>query len=465
MADETRKQLGSFGGKETRSCVVLSASFFWAFAAFVAIQNLQSSLNEEADLGIISLSVLYACMIFSGIITPTVIRLLGVKSSIIVSWVCHILYTASNFYPAFFTLIPSSVLVGAISCLLWTCASTYVTACSNSLASSTGQSPYTVVSKLNGLFFTVFETTQIPGNLVSSLIFQQGSYSNGTGETVCGSDFCPQASNGTDIVTPEMGLVYIMLGIYLGCDIIALIITIVFLPPLPKSDWSSNVSVKQSLGSFFVTLFTTKLIFLVPFIMFQAVEQAILWSDYTRSFVSCPIGIHKVGFVMATYGATTASCAFLFSRIAKYVGRYILFFTAAGLQGGVFITLYLWTPTSDDTKYIFLVPLAWGMGEGIWQTQSNSLIAVLFPDKKEAAFANFHSWKSFGFTLTLVLSNFLCLETKLISALVLLALSMSMYTGVEFYAKVHQNASATATVHPVTLTAVTSRNTDEPRRT
>ncbi|XP_071093114.1 protein unc-93 homolog A-like [Haliotis cracherodii] len=462
MKKEEEPKTYSFEGKETRSSVVLAASFFVAYSAYTAIQNLQSSLNEAEDLGIISLNVLYACIIFSGIMAPAVIRFMGIKMTIILSWVIHLLYTSSNFYPAFSTLIPSSVLLGAISGFLWTSQSVYISVCSYSLAKSTGAVPYDVLCKLNGLFFTIFETTQIPGNLVSSLILQSGTYSNVTGEPVCGSDYCPGASNGTDIASPEMSLVYILLGIYLGCDIIALIITIIFLPPLPTSGWNSNTSLKQSLRSFFVTLFTSKMIFLVPFIMFQSVEQAILWSDYTRSYVSCPIGIQMVGFVMTTYGATTASCACLFSRIAKYIGRYILFFTAAVLHGGMFVTLYLWTPTSDDTKYIFVIPIVWAIGEGIWQTQSNSLIAMLFPEKTGPAFANFHTWKAIGFTLILVLSNFLCLKTKLICVLALLALAMTMYTGVEIYALVQQKRKAVAAT---TSIKISSNDTKESKFT
>ncbi|XP_046330249.2 protein unc-93 homolog A-like [Haliotis cracherodii] len=433
MGQEDGKQASSFDGKETRGSVVLSVAFFAAFTAYMAIQNLQSSLNQAADLGIISLSVLYACIIFSGILAPAVIKFLGVKKSLILSWICHILYTGSNFYPTFYTLIPSSILLGAISGFMWTGQSIYISVCAFSLAKSTDKTEYDVLSKLNGLFFTLFETTQITGNLVSSLVLQTGTYSNVTGGAVCGPEYCPLSVNGSEIATPETSVVYILLGIYLGCDVIALVVTVFFLPPLPKSNWSSNASLKQSLSSFFVTLFKSKLIFLVPFIMFQAVEQAILWGDYTRSYVSCTIGIHMVGFIMATYGAATASCAFVFSRIAKYIGRYILFFTAAVLQGGVFVVLYIWTPTSEDTTYLFLIPVAWGLGEGIWQTQSNSLIALLFPEKKEPAFANFHTWKAIGFTLTFILSNFLCLKTKLIFVMSLLVVGMTMYTGVEIY--------------------------------
>ncbi|XP_046330266.2 protein unc-93 homolog A-like [Haliotis rufescens] len=441
MTQEYEQPKPAIEGKETRSCGVLAASFLAAFTAYLAIQNLQSSLNQQAGLGTISLSVQYACIVFSGILSPAVIRWFGVKNTIILSWICHLIYTGSNFYPAFFTLIPSSVILGTMSGVLWTCQSIYTTMCSFSLVSSTGQSTYTVLSKLNGLFFTVYETTQIPGNLVSSLVFQTGTNTNGTTEAICGPGFCPLASNGTDIATPGSEKVYIMLGIYLAFDITALVITVFFLPPLPKSNWSANTSLIGSLSSLFVTLFTSKMIFLVPFIMYQAVEQAVLWGDYTLSYVSCPIGIHMVGFVMATYGVVTSLSALLFSRVAKYTGRYLLFCAAASSQAGLFTVLFLWTPTQADTKYIFMVPMVWGMGEGIWQTQSNSLIALLFPDNKEPAFANFVTWKAIGFTVTFVLSEFVCLRTKLIFVLSLLAVAMVLYTGVEIYSKVTKDAT------------------------
>ncbi|XP_067663612.1 protein unc-93 homolog A-like [Haliotis asinina] len=440
MTQEYEQPKLSFQGKETRSCGVLSASFFAAFTAYLAIQNLQSSINQQAGLGTISLSVQYACIIFSGVCAPAVIRWIGVKNTLIISWICHAIYTGSNFYPAFFTLIPSSALLGTISGFLWTSQSIYITMCSFSIVSYTKQSTYNVLSKLNGLFFTIYETTQIPGNLVSSLVLQTGTHQNATEEAVCGPDFCPSASNGTDVAIPSMDKVYTMLGIYLAFDIISVAITVFFLPPLPKSSWSENTTLTGSLSSLFVTLFTSKMIFLVPFIMYQAVEQAVLWGDYTLSYISCPVGVHMVGFVMAAYGTATAISALVFSRVAKYTGRILLFSAAAVSQGGLFIVLYLWTPTPADTKYIFMLPVLWGMGEGIWQTQANSLIALLFPDNKEPAFANFVTWKAIGFTITFVLSEFVCLRAKLIFVLSLLTIGMVLYTGVEIYWKVHDKS-------------------------
>lgn len=44
-----------------------------------AIQNLQSSLNDEGGRGVISLSCLYAAWIVSGMLTPAAIRLFTAK--------------------------------------------------------------------------------------------------------------------------------------------------------------------------------------------------------------------------------------------------------------------------------------------------------------------------------------------------------------------------------------------------
>ena len=74
---------------------------------------------------------------------------------------------------------------------------------------------------------------------------------------------------------------------------------------------------------------------------------------------------------MAAYGASTTFFALTLSRISKYTGRYILFAVAGLVNLGTFIVLYLWIPSEDNIVIIFLLPVCWGMAEGIWQTQSN----------------------------------------------------------------------------------------------
>ena len=92
-----------------------------------------------------------------------------------------------------------------------------------------------------------------------------------------------------------------------------------------------------------------------------------------QAFISCPVGIQTIGYVMAAYGASTTIFALLLSRLSKYTGRHILFAVASLVNLGTFVVLYLWTPSRDHISVIYLVPIAWGLSEGIWQTQSNGM--------------------------------------------------------------------------------------------
>jgi hypothetical protein len=77
---------------------------------------------------------------------------------------------------------------------------------------------------------------------------------------------------------------------------------------------------------------------------------------------------------MAAYGGSTTLFALSLSRLSKYTGRHILFGTAALVNLGTLVTLYLWIPSADNITFIFVLPVIWGMAEGIWQTQSNGMM-------------------------------------------------------------------------------------------
>lgn len=69
-----------------KNLLILCVAFLLQFTAFGAIGNLQSSLNTEADVGVNSLSIIYAFLIFSSIFLPhPLIALLGLKWTIVIS--------------------------------------------------------------------------------------------------------------------------------------------------------------------------------------------------------------------------------------------------------------------------------------------------------------------------------------------------------------------------------------------
>ncbi|KAL5016618.1 hypothetical protein ScPMuIL_006207 [Solemya velum] len=438
MDEETRniRESEQHSNHELRNTLVLSFSFTFIFTAYMAIQALQSSLNQEEGLGITSLSVLYASIIISGILSPVFIKSFGCKNVLIAAWICHIVYTGTNFYPAWGTLIPSSILLGCISGPLWASQGLYISTYSYSLAKEKQKEVGVCLSRLNGIFFALFETTSITGNLISSLVLYQDAPNttvNGNVEEVCGADECPGMLNQTALSQPTQSLVFTYLGVFLACDVIGLLLTIVFLPRLKPSRWVKDTSLRKSTLACFSGLSDWKLVLMIPFIMSMAIEQGLIVADFTKGFVSCPMGIRMVGFVMAAYGAGTIVSAVVTSYLQKYTGHRILFAMAAFLNLGTYSAMLLWRPNADNGIFSFGLAVAWGIAEGIWQAQSNALIGLFFPSKKEQAFAAYHTSKALGFTITFALGTVLCVTVKLYSAAGFLIFSLILYSVVEVW--------------------------------
>ena len=110
-----------------RNVFGLSIAFVTVFCAFIGLQNLQSSINAEGGLGLASLSVLYAVFFLSGFVTPGIVRLFGTKYSLLLGFICHLIYSLANYHPTWYTLIPSSVAFGFASAPVWVAATTHIT--------------------------------------------------------------------------------------------------------------------------------------------------------------------------------------------------------------------------------------------------------------------------------------------------------------------------------------------------
>ena len=72
-----------------------------------------------------------------------------------------------------YTLIPTSILVGLGAAALWSAQGTYLTIVGNMQARKTGQVGKDVVNQYFGIFFLIFQSSGVWGNLISSLVFGQ----------------------------------------------------------------------------------------------------------------------------------------------------------------------------------------------------------------------------------------------------------------------------------------------------
>uniref|UniRef100_A0A8C7FFJ7 Protein unc-93 homolog A n=1 Tax=Oncorhynchus kisutch TaxID=8019 RepID=A0A8C7FFJ7_ONCKI len=377
--------------RNMKNVLVVSIGFLSLFTAYGGLQSLQSSLNAEDGMGVTSLSVIYASIILSSMfLTPTLIKNLGCKWTIVVGMGCYVTYSIGNLYPGWYTLIPTSVILGMGGSPLWSAKCTLLTICGNLQAPKENKAAADVINKYFGIFFLIFQSSAVWGNLMSSLIF--------------GSD--------TDI----------------RVGVLAMVIVAVFLDNIDRDQAQEFRGNREPFWSTFLATFTLlkdkRLIILIPLSMYSGFEQSFLSGEYTKNYVTCSLGIHYVGYAMICFGATNSLCSFMFGRLAEYTGRAPLFCLAAANNFACIMALLFWRPHPDQLPVFFVFPALWGMADAVWQAQTNSLYGVLFPRQSEAAFANCCMWESLGFVIAFAYSTFICLDTKIYILLGVLILSM-----------------------------------------
>lgn len=72
-----------------------------------------------------------------------------------------------------YTLIPTSILLGLGAAPLWSAQCTYLTVLGTSHARDVGELGRDVVNQYFGIFFLIFQSSGVWGNLISSLVFGQ----------------------------------------------------------------------------------------------------------------------------------------------------------------------------------------------------------------------------------------------------------------------------------------------------
>ncbi|KAM8952974.1 protein unc-93 homolog A-like [Pelodytes ibericus] len=431
-----------------KNIFVLAFGFLLVFIAFGGLQTLQSSLNPHAGLGVISLSVVYGSQIFSSVVlTPFVIRKLGCKWTILISMCFYIMSTLANFYPKWYTLIPASVMVGLAGSPFWTAKCTYLTLSANQYVEKTGKVKMHVINQYFGIFFFIFQSSRIWGNLVSSLVL---NLAGGKGivetlnYTVCGArdSLTLVATSGNWSLSEPIStnsssiLIYTILGTYTGSGALAMLLVFLFLDPIDLLKENINDGSTQYFWTnFLITikhLQDRRQCLLIPLTIYSGIEQGFILSDYTKSYVTCSLGIEFVGYVIIVFGLMTSICSMLFGKLSKYTSRIVLFIIATVANIICISVLFVWKPNPDQLAVFFVFSGLWGLGDAVWQALVNALYGVLFDDNREAAFANYLLWKSLGYVLSFGYSSFLHVTIKLIILLCFLVLGMMLYGIVEY---------------------------------
>uniref|UniRef100_A0A8C5Y2S6 Protein unc-93 homolog A n=1 Tax=Microcebus murinus TaxID=30608 RepID=A0A8C5Y2S6_MICMU len=386
--------------RSLRNVLVVSSGFLLLFTAYGGLQNLQSSLYSEDGLGMSALSTLYGTVLLSSMfLPPLLIRSLGCKWTIAVSMCGYVAFSLGNFSASWYTLIPTSILLGLGAAPLWSAQCTYLTIAGNARARKAGKLSKDVVNQYFGIFFLIFQSSGVWGNLISSLVFGQ---------------------------TPSK-----------GSGVLAILLIVVFLENI--QDVQREGGGERKSPPFWSTLLSTfklfrdkRLCLLTLLPLYSGLQQGFLSGEYTRSYVTCTLGIQYVGYVMICFSATDSLCSLLYGKLSQYTGRVAIFALGAATQLCCSVALLLWTPHPDQLAVFFVFSGLWGVADAVWQTQNNALFGVLFEENKESAFASYRLFEALGFVIAFGYSTFLCVYVKLYILIGVLSVTMVAYGTVEY---------------------------------
>ncbi|XP_057650927.1 UNC93-like protein isoform X1 [Diorhabda carinulata] len=445
-----------------KNVLLIGFAFMIHFTAFWGASNLQSSVNSEAALGTFTLASIYGSLLLSNILLPAlVMKWLGSKWTIALSFIVYMPFILSQFYPKFYTLIPAGLAVGLGGGPLWCAKCTYLTIVSEAYAKIAGVSSETVVTRFFGIFFMFYSFSQVWGNLISSAVLSSGEiaisnkttsfFINSSESTKirgvtnkCGANFCPgviTSDSVPNLVPPPSYKINMIASIYFLCMVAAVLIVSVGVDKMSR--YRKGRKVIGTTTGWRLLVVTLKhstqplQMLILPIIMFIGAEQAFLAAEYTSAYVGCGWGISNIGFVMICFGTCNGIASILCGSLVKITGRASLICVAFILHVALLITLLWWTPGPYNSWIFFVVSALWGVCDALWLVQINSYSGILFPGKEEAAFSNFRLWESTGSVITYILSPYLCINIKIYLLILLLVFGVAGYTAVEYVHRKH----------------------------
>nr|CAD7414025.1 unnamed protein product [Timema cristinae] len=204
--------------------VVLSVSFMIHYSAVNGILQLQSTINASESLGTAALTSNFAGFLFSSVFgSTTLLHWLGCKWTVVACYLAFVPYFFSQIYPELSSMVLTALLLGLASGPLACAQGTYLSVLSEVYSELTGLNSGVVTMQFFTVFYMLYNSSQIWGNLVSSFVFSLGD-DQVQDNVECGATFClgtASATNNTNLERPSDDKIYTVVGIYLGCIAVA----------------------------------------------------------------------------------------------------------------------------------------------------------------------------------------------------------------------------------------------------
>ncbi|XP_070561477.1 protein unc-93 homolog A-like isoform X2 [Ptychodera flava] len=427
-----------------RNLLLLGVAFFVTFTAHDTYQSLQNV--TDCNFGFSSLIVTHLSVIISALILPNIVlRLVGIKWTVIGCISCYIIYTLANVHPQWYTVIPVSVLDGVVGAPLWTSEGTYISTSAFLFAEATDETPDGVLGKFFGTFSAVYNLAGIISGIVSSVVYEKTLSNSDQGQEfgqagiakTCGANFCwarETMYNTTAVQCSSVPLstTAILVVTFAILSIMSVLLVVFLVDKLPGDKTASDT---PCLSTTFATVHLWKdyrLWMLVPIIFSGGLRTGIITLDFAKSYVSCGIGVEYIGYVSMANSIALVIAAFLTGRLAERIGRISQLVFGMACDFALIIVMLVWQPGDLKSVYFF-VSAAWGVTDALIFVHIRSFVGILFPETLPAAFANFYLWTSLGTVVSFAMSLILCPAAKLCILMAIQLVALALYIAMEYF--------------------------------
>ena len=272
----------------------LGLSIFMLSCASGGLRNIQSSINSNAGLGVVTLSILYALFMISSLYTPGLINAFGTKYVFLFGVCGYFIYTAANYYSTWYTLVPACIIAGLASGPVWAASRVHIIQVAIEMAPVLKESRDTVIGQFIGVVYLAFQLSSVPGNLASSLILyftDRDTYENTTLNTTHSSGSCTAGSRKI-----EQTYIYILISVYVAFMVGSLLAGALMLDDIKRvklQSWRAKIKAVLDL-EVFKMLFTWKMMLIFPMGVyaglqlsyftgtFAKVNRGLCFANYTR---------------------------------------------------------------------------------------------------------------------------------------------------------------------------------------
>ncbi|CAK8679200.1 unnamed protein product [Clavelina lepadiformis] len=391
---------------------------FLTLSGVFGVVPLVSSLNVEEAIGSLTLAIGYAIAIPSTFLVPAVGAAFGIRTVVVIAATCYFLFVLGNIHTAYYTLIPAAVFFGVGDGWYWSSGSIVA----NNFAveiSKNEPGTYEVRRRLfTGFFFAVCRLGTAFGSAVSVVFLfvdrQLSGRSNFTTNqdfSFCGANDC-QDPNITlanieqytpAFVATRYSLIAFLAGLVLiavfsyrvnlpvetGHEVDRTINTslerIIKLPSVGEDEatiqkMSSETSFKvmaKSLKSTLKLLITPKHLLIMWLATYGGMTLSFFNGEITRAFVSCVLGVDKVGVAVIVFSASGTLAAYVGGKVNSKYGRNYPFAFAFVLDVSSYVVCLTWQITENTTWVIYILSFMFGMSDTLWQSQTNVSSAAI----------------------------------------------------------------------------------------